>query len=57
VTINRAFVSADIGDNFTAYAGCNHTPSICTSKFNNKLNFGASEYLPLDNPFDKNIEL
>jgi hypothetical protein len=57
VTINRAFVSADIGDSFTAYAGCNHTPSICTSKFNNKLNFGASEYLPLDNPFDKNIEL
>lgn len=57
ITINRAFIDTSVSDTFTAYAGCIHTPSICTSKFSNKINFGGNEFIPLDNPFNKNIEL
>ncbi len=56
VTISRAFVSANIGDAFTAYAGCNHLPATCKDKFNNKLNYGGNEFLPSLNPFKVNIE-
>ena len=55
VIIDRAFVNIEIGDNHTSYAGCNHTPAICKSKFNNKLNFGGNEFLPSINPFHTNI--
>lgn len=57
VTVSRAFNEAEINDNFIAYAGCDHTPTTCKSKFNNKLNFGGNEFLPLDNPFNKDISL
>ena len=57
VTVDRAFVSAAAGDAFIAYAGCDHTAATCKAKFSNKLNFGGNEFLSVDSPFEKNIEL
>jgi len=57
VTVDRAFVSAAAGDAFIAYAGCDHTPATCKARFDNKLNFGGNEFLAVDSPFEKNIEL
>lgn len=37
-------------DSITVFAGCNKTPEICLSKFNNKDNFGGEPYVPIDNP-------
>ena len=37
---------------FVAYAGCDHSASVCASKFNNKVNFGGMQYLPVKNPFE-----
>lgn len=34
------------GDTFTIYAGCDKTPSTCTSKFNNILNFRGEPFVP-----------
>lgn len=33
------------------YAGCNHTIQECDEKFDNKLNCGATPYIPTKNPF------
>ena len=55
IIIDRAFIDAEITDSFTAYAGCDHTPTTCKAKFNNKLNFGGNEFLPSINPFKTNI--
>jgi len=55
ITIDRAFIDTKIGDNFTAYAGCDHTPTTCKNKFDNKINFGGNEFLPSINPFKTNI--
>lgn len=55
VTITRLMPAAVIGATFRAYAGCNHAPSDCQQRFNNKLNYGGNEFLPLRNPFETNI--
>jgi len=57
ITIDRLFVDAEIGDSFTAYAGCFHTPTVCLVKFGNKINFGGNEFLPMENPFVKSVIL
>lgn len=36
-----------VGDTFTIYAGCDHSQSACTSKFNNLLNFRAFPFVPV----------
>lgn len=33
------------------YPGCDHSLSVCNSKFNNSLNFGGMPYIPQKNPF------
>ena len=57
VTVDRPFESSEIGDSYTIYAGCGHTPTICLNKYSNKVNFGGNEFLPVENPFEINIEL
>jgi hypothetical protein len=52
VTITRAMQDAAIGNSLLAFAGCDHVPTTCNTKFNNKLNFGGNEYLPIKNPFE-----
>jgi hypothetical protein len=34
------------------YPGCDGQRITCTNKFNNDINFGGAEYLPLKNPWD-----
>lgn len=51
ITISRTMSVALIGVTFRAYAGCDHTPGTCKTKFDNKLNFGGNEYLPTKNSF------
>ena len=41
-----------VGDSFLAYAGCDHSFTVCKSnKFNNKLNYGGQRFIPIKNPF------
>jgi uncharacterized phage protein (TIGR02218 family) len=35
-----------VGDNFTAYQGCDKRPTTCFSKFNNILNFRGEPFVP-----------
>jgi hypothetical protein len=55
VIINRQILNPEVDSggniNFTAYAGCDHLPTTCDTKFSNKINFGGQEYLPVKNPF------
>jgi hypothetical protein len=55
ITITRAASAFVIGATFRAYAGCDHTPTACKDKFDNKLNYGGNEFLPVKNPFETNI--
>ena len=50
IIVTRPFINIEIGNSFAAYAGCNHTPEICWSKFINSVNFGGQEFLPTKNP-------
>jgi hypothetical protein len=55
ITITRSMDSAIVGATFRAYAGCDHTPTTCKDKFNNKLNYGGCEFLAVKNPFEESI--
>lgn len=52
LTLNLSFVGLNTGDTVTVYAGCNHTPATCNSKFNNILNYGGFPHIPNKNPMD-----
>jgi uncharacterized phage protein (TIGR02218 family) len=43
-----------IGSAVTAYEGCRHTAADCNDHFNNKPNYGGSEYMPNRSPMDGN---
>jgi len=51
IKIDRIIAGIGVGSSFVAYAGCDGSPSVCKSKFNNKLNYGGCEFLPTKNPF------
>jgi uncharacterized phage protein (TIGR02218 family) len=51
VTISAAVPGLPQNAAFTVYAGCDHTPATCNSKFSNILNFGGAPWLPVKNPF------
>lgn len=40
----------EVGQNLTAYAGCNHTRGDCDNKFHNLPNFGGFPHVPDRNP-------
>ena len=55
ITIQRKFAS-DVtagsgGSSFDAWPGCNHTPGCCRVKFDNIINYGGQEHLPVKNPY------
>lgn len=50
ITITRPVVGAEIGNSFTAYAGCDHAATTCWSKFHNVFNSGDHRWLPKKNP-------
>lgn len=35
----------------TAYAGCDHTHTMCRNKFQNIINYGGQPFIPIANPF------
>jgi len=55
ITINRKFGSevtaGSGGSSFDAWPGCDHTPDICRGKYDNKINYGGQEHLPVKNPY------
>jgi hypothetical protein len=38
--------------NITLYPGCSHDRATCNSKFNNLLNYGGFDFIPVKNPMD-----
>jgi uncharacterized phage protein (TIGR02218 family) len=56
VTVTRVMQDAAIGNSLLAFAGCDHTPTTCNTKFSNKLNFGGNEFLPVKDPFKAGIK-
>ncbi len=55
ITINFPFFNAEVGDNVSLFAGCNHSFSTCKDKFSNSLNYGGFPYVPSDNPFESEL--
>ena len=52
VTLNLPASSIVAGTNLIAYAGCNHSPTVCKGKFNNLDNYGGFPFIPTKNPMD-----
>lgn len=45
-----------VGQVVYAFLGCDHTPPVCTSVFNNMVNYGGHNYMPdLLNPFNGDL--
>lgn len=57
IIISRTMRYAEAGDSFAITAGCDHTPTECEEKFDNKVNYGGNEFAPIENPFEGNISL
>ncbi len=51
IRVSRAVSSLEVGDAFTARAGCDWSRATCRNKFANELNYGGFPYLPDKNPF------
>jgi len=52
ITISRPFGSdIEAGASFYAWPGCDHTPTTCKNVYNNKVNYGGQEFLPVKNPY------
>ncbi len=50
--INRPFrTNVAAGDSFRAYRGCDHTASICREIFENIINYGGRQHMPVKNPY------
>ena len=52
LTLLTPFEGLVAGITVTAYAGCDRTLAICSSRFGNQLNFGGFPYVPGINPFN-----
>ena len=56
ITITRPFGASVIaGSAFSAYQGCDHTKGVCREKFDNGINHGGLEGLPIKNPYSGNL--
>ena len=56
ITITRPFgASVVVGSSFSAYQGCDHTKGVCREKFDNGINYGGLEGLPIKNPYSGNL--
>lgn len=55
ITIAYPFYNAEVGDSVSLFAGCNHSFSICLSKFSNTINYGGFPYIPKENPFESEL--
>lgn len=55
LTLGYPFRSMTVGQDITAYAGCDHSIETCHAKFNNLVNFLGFPYTPSLNPFLKGL--
>ena len=51
ITVMSGMTNVSATDIFTAYAGCDHSTSICRTKFSNLINYGGQPWIPTKNPF------
>lgn len=56
-TIQLGIPDMQVGDFVQVYAGCIKTPSVCTAKYANMVNFGGFPDLPTANPFLMNSHI
>jgi uncharacterized phage protein (TIGR02218 family) len=56
VTIPLPFAISPLGTSVRVYAGCDHSPETCKSKFNNVANFGGFPFVPTKNPFQTGLK-
>jgi len=57
VQISRPYDSVSIGTIVYGYPGCDLVSDTCHVKFDNILNFGGEEDLPVSNPFEVGVQL
>lgn len=55
ITLSTPVINSIVKDEAIIYPGCNHTRAVCSSKFNNILNFGGFPWIPTTNPFQGSI--
>ena len=55
LTLRLPFESDPTGHTLDVYAGCDHTLSVCNSKFSNNANYGGFAFVPSLNPFQVGI--
>jgi len=55
IIISRIIPLIFAGNSFTAYRGCDHTPTTCLTVFHNKINYGGDEFLPVKNVFKTGV--
>lgn len=51
ITFSAPTLGLLVGQDVSVYAGCDHSISTCSTKFNNKDNYGGFPYIPTINPF------
>ena len=56
-TLLLPFSQLNVGDAVDLFAGCDHTFTTCTTKFDNEENFGGFPYVPRKNPFNSGIDV
>ncbi len=44
--LNPWLLPVSVGDTFSVLVGCDHTPTTCTVKFGNLINFGGTPFVP-----------
>jgi uncharacterized phage protein (TIGR02218 family) len=49
------FPSSPLGQTVEVFAGCDHSPGTCQSKFGNLINIGGFPFVPLKNPFSTGL--
>ena len=55
LVLHLPFASSVDGVLVNVYAGCDHTPTTCKSKFDNIVNFGGFPFVPTKNPFQTGL--
>lgn len=55
LTLLVPFETGPLGSSVDVYAGCDHSLSVCDSKFSNAVNFGGFPFVPTLNPFDRGL--
>lgn len=56
VTVALPFGTSPLGELVRVYAGCDHSPDTCQSKFDNVINFGGFPFVPTKNPFQTGLK-